>query len=137
VDVIQNYCNSNNLSSRIKEKSPKPQRKVSKETKGTKIDTQAETFKLFKEGNSVADIARTRMLTIQTIEGHLVSYILKGKINIEELVSREKLLLIEPVVKEFEGGSIKPIKDKLGESVGFGEIRLVIAWEDYKKNIMD
>ncbi|MES1219587.1 MAG: helix-turn-helix domain-containing protein [Bacteroidota bacterium] len=135
MEVIQQYCKNNNLSSRIQEKSPKRQRKEPIGIKTTKSDTRAETYKLYKEGMSVADIAKARNLTIQTIEGHLAHYVYSGGIKIEELVSREKLLLIEPAIKDFTGGSITPIKEKLGSTASFGEIKLVIAWADFKKNI--
>jgi len=65
--VIQQYCTEHGLSSRITEKSPKRERKESKLSK-TKIDTKAETYKLYKEGIAIGDIAKQRSLTIQTIE---------------------------------------------------------------------
>ncbi len=61
-------------------------------------------------------------------------YVLKGLINIEELVSDDKISLIEPVLKDFNGGSITHIKEKLGKDTSFGEIRLVIAWTIFKNN---
>jgi hypothetical protein len=42
------------------------------------------------------------------------------------------MVLIEPALKDFKGGSITPIKQHLGESISFGEIRLVIAWMNNK-----
>ena len=72
---------------------------------------------------SVADIAKQRGFTVQTIEGHLAYYVSQGDINIEELVSREKLLLIEQAIKDYTGTAIAPIKAKLGSSISFGEIR--------------
>jgi hypothetical protein len=57
-----------------------------------------------------------------------------GEINIEELVSKEKILLIEPHVKEFDGGTITTIKEKLGTKISFGEIRLVLASHTFKKS---
>ncbi len=135
LEVIQQYCKTNNLSSRIHEKTPKQQRKEPTGIKGTKIDTKAETYKLFKGGMPAVAIAQARNLTVQTIEGHLAHYVYKGAINIEELLSKEKLLVIEPAIKEFTEGSIKPIKEKLGDTISFGEIRLAIAWTGFKKNI--
>ena len=134
IEVIQQYSKEHNLTSNIAEKTPKRQRKETKEPRTPKIDTKAETYKLYKEGILIAEIAKTRNLTIQTIEAHLAHYVQKGEIGIEELVSREKLLLIEPVLEDFKGGSIIPIKEKLGSKVGFGDIRLVIAWAWFKKN---
>ncbi len=135
LEIIQQYCKEYNLLSRIAEKSPKRQRKETTGQKEPKIDTKGETYKLYKEGMLVSNIAKTRNLTIQTIEGHLAYYVQRGEINIEELISREKLLLIEPAIKDFNGGSITPIKEQLGNAVGFGEIRLVIASSVFKNNI--
>jgi uncharacterized protein YpbB len=99
-----------------------------------KIDTKAESFKLYKEGKTVREIAVQRKLTVQTIESHLAYYVFKGEIRIEELVSREKMVLIEPLVKDFEGGSVTPIKERLGDDVSYGEIRLMIAWKDHQRS---
>ena len=99
-----------------------------------KVDTKAESFKLYRDGLSVDEIAKERNLTTQTIEGHLAHYVEQGEIDIEELVSREKLLLIEPVIKDFTGGSITPVKEKLGNSISFGEIKLTIAWNQFQKH---
>jgi ATP-dependent DNA helicase RecQ len=134
LSIIQQYCTEHDLSSRIMEKSSKRERKESKLSK-TKIDTKAETYKFYKEGIAIGDIAKQRSLTIQTIEGHLAHYVQSGDIDINELVSREKLILIELAIKEFNGGSIAPIKQKLGNSISFGEIRLVIAWSAFQKSI--
>lgn len=129
LDIIVSYCREHGLVSSIKEKLPKRTRK---ETKATRIDTKAESFRLFKEGNSVVDISGMRNLAIQTIEGHLAHYVQKGEIGIEELVSREKIVLIEPAIRDFAGGSILPVKEKLGSAVGFGDIKLVLAWTAFK-----
>lgn len=128
--IIKEYSEENNLSSNISEKVPKRKQKESNTVKEPKIDTKTETFTLYKDGKTVAEIAAQRNLTAQTIESHLAYYVFKGEIKLEELVSREKIILIEPLVKDFKGGSITPIKEKLGNSVSYGEIRLVVAWND-------
>jgi len=92
-----------------------------------KGDTHAESLKLYKEGQTVADIAKTRNLTISTIETHLTKFVRSGDIKIEDLVSREKRIIIESAFKDFDGGSISPIKQQLGNNISFGEIRLVMA----------
>ncbi|HKO80293.1 MAG TPA: helix-turn-helix domain-containing protein [Chitinophagaceae bacterium] len=135
LDIILAYSEQHGLSSLIHEKSPKRERKTdSNGSRRDKPDTKALSFDLYKAGKSVADIANERKLTIQTIEGHLAYYIRQGEIGIEELISREKLVIIEPVIKEFNGGSITSIKEKVGSSIGFGEIRLAIAWYDFKRS---
>ena len=132
LDIILTYSRENNLSSLIHEKLPKRERKERTGEKKPKVDTKAESYKLYKEGIPVPDIAKARSLTIQTIEGHLAHYVYTGLIDINELVSSEKLVLIEPAIKNFNGGSITPIKEKLGTGISFGEIRLVMAWTALK-----
>jgi ATP-dependent DNA helicase RecQ len=134
LDIILGYCNEKGLSSLIHEKSPKRERKTSNAEKKNKVDTKEESFKLYKKGKGVEEIAKERNLTKQTIEGHLAYYISIGEINISELVSREKILLIEPAAKTFSGGSLTPLKGKLGDHISFGEIKLVIAWVEFQKN---
>ena len=134
LDIIIEYCNEKNLSSLIHEKIPKRERKTAEPEKKNKIDTKAESFRLYQEGKGVEEIAKERNLTQQTIEGHLAHYVSMGEINISELVSREKVLLIEPIAKTFSGKSLTPIKEKLGREISFGEIKLVIAWLGFKEN---
>lgn len=129
VNIIQQYCKEHNLISLINEKVPKRQRKEKDETRP---DTKSETYKLFKEGKLINEIASIRNFAIQTIEGHLAWFVRKGIINIDELVSREKIVLIEPAIKNFEGGAIAPIKQQLGDDASFGEIRLVMAWKEFE-----
>lgn len=131
LSVIKEYSRENNLSSTISEKIPK---RRGKQAKKSRTDTRAETFDLYIEGKTVDEIAKQRNLTVQTIEGHLAYYVQNGLIKIDNLVSREKIVLIEPVAREFKGGSITPIREKLGNAVGFGEIRLVLAWLSYQKS---
>lgn len=132
LEIIKEYSKEKGLSSTITEKPPKRKRK---EAKGSKFDTKAETFKLYQEGKTVSEIAAQRNLTSQTIEGHLSHFVQKGIIKVEQLVSREKIVLIEPAVKDFTGGSIVPIKEMLGDEVSFGEIRLVLASMEHKNHL--
>lgn len=134
IDVIESYCKEHNLSSLVHEKIPKREKK--EKPAAPKIDTKLESYTLYKEGKSVTGIATTRGLTPQTVEGHLAHFVSLGKIKIEELVSREKIIIIEPALKTFEGGSITPIKEKLGDDISFGEIRLVLAWKEFEEKLM-
>lgn len=137
LDVILEYCEGRNLASAISEKSPKRERRERTGERKPKVDTKAESFRLYKEGKTINEIAETRGFTIQTIEGHLAHYVESGEINANELISSEKLLLIEPVIKDFQGGSITLVKEKLGADISFGEIKLAIAWLKYKNSLSE
>jgi hypothetical protein len=136
LEVILDYCKEHSLSSFMHTKQAKRERKEKKAT-GEKDDTKTISYKLHQEGNSVADIARIRNLAASTIESHLAFYIRRGIISVNELVKSEKLILIEPYIENTEGSSLSLIKQKLGDAVSFGEIRMVLAaqeWEKMKEN---
>ncbi len=130
LDIITAYCDEHGLESRIDERAVK---KIKKEKKEKKTNTKEETFRLFREGNPISEIAKQRNLTLQTIEGHLAFYVTQGEIRIEELLSQEKIMMMEPLTKEFAGGSITALKEQVGEEVSFGEIRMMLAWQEYLK----
>lgn len=132
LDKILDYCKENDLSSLIHEKVPKRERKTAGEKK-PKIDTKAETYRLYKEGKMFEEIAKERKLTIQTIEGHLAHYVKSGDININELISKEKIDLIESAAKN-TGSNLIQLKEKLGGRFSFGDIKLVLAWLEFKKS---
>ena len=65
-----------------------------------------------------------RGLTTGTIEGHLAHYISTGKLSLNEFVPTEKIRRIQAVLPV---SSMTEAKEKLGEDISYGEIRMVIA----------
>jgi ATP-dependent DNA helicase RecQ len=111
----------------MSEKMPK------KQPKEKKADTKEETYLLYKQGKTVTEIANERKLTEQTISGHLAYYVQQGLIPVTELVAKEKLVLIEPVLEKLNTRSLIPIKEKLGDNISYGEIRITVAWKEFEK----
>ncbi len=135
LDIILEYCHDKNLASLIHEKTPKRERKSTGSDKKVKGETKLESFRLYKQGKNIDEIAKERNLTRGTIESHLAYYVFTGNINnISELVNPEKITLIEPEIRNLSGKSITAVKEKLGNVVSYGEIRLVMAWLDRKKD---
>lgn len=135
LEIIQTYAEERGLTSSIPEKSTKRKKKEKPEPKEKKPDTKAETFRLYQEGKTVSEIAKERSLTVQTIETHLAHFVTTGDIKIEDLVSREKIVLIEPALKGIEKGSpLTVVKEKLPSEIGYGDIKLVLAWMDRKSS---
>ncbi|MER3471904.1 MAG: hypothetical protein C4330_11430 [Chitinophagaceae bacterium] len=122
LSIIQECCAENGLVSAMAIKEPKKKRKEPKK------DTKTESLRLYNEGKAISDIAKERNLSVQTVEGHLAHYVQTGAIEIDTLISKEKIALIEPELKNYTGTAITPIKEKLGSSISFGEIKLVQAW---------
>ena len=122
--VVREYCHAKGLSSRITLKRPKRVRKANGEII---TDTKLQSFELFQKGISIDVIAQQRKLSPITIEGHLAHYIELGEIEVTRLVPPEKIKIIEKTIHKHGIEKLAPIKEELGESYSFGEIRAVIA----------
>jgi ATP-dependent exoDNAse (exonuclease V) alpha subunit len=133
LQVINEYCDEHNVTSSVSSKENKRVRKE-KVVNETKDDSKTISYNLHKEGNSIAEIAGIRNLAISTIEQHLTYFIHRGLISVHELVKTEKIILIEPHLQNTEHDSIVPIKQKLGDSVSFGEIRMVLAAKEWEQS---
>ncbi|MFI5136762.1 MAG: helix-turn-helix domain-containing protein [Sphingobacteriales bacterium] len=128
---VKAYCAKNGLSSKIKQKIPKRERKAKTERSGNgnkSSDTAFDSFTLYKSGITIAGIAEARGLAVSTIEGHLSFYIYTGAIELSELVVEEKQQPIKDVVESYGAEKLGPLKEVLGEDYSYGEIRAVIAW---------
>jgi len=108
-----------------KEVNPKRERK--EKSAEEKTDTKTLSYNLFKEGKTVAEIAKERNMAIVTIEGHLSWFVGTGDIDINKLVPLEKQLLIKDAIKLHGVESYKTLKENLAENISYGEIRLVLA----------
>lgn len=133
LEIITEYCQENGIVSLMHEKIPGTEKKKKNDTAKQKEDTRVISFQMYNEGKSVAKIAKERNLTVQTIEGHLTQYIRSGDIEIGSLLPAEKTAMIQVALKDYDGGSVTPIKQALGDDISFGEIRMVIAAMDAAK----
>jgi ATP-dependent DNA helicase RecQ len=130
--AIVAYCSQHNLASKINLKSPKRERKAKTKTPRSNA-TQQESFSLYKNGMSIADIATQRGYASSTIEGHLASFIKTGEIDVSELVSPVKIPAIKDAIESYGADALSPLKQVLGDDYSYGEIRAVMAWMDGMK----
>jgi hypothetical protein len=94
-----------------------------------KGDSARMSYEMFKSGKPLLEIAKERGLTVATVQGHMVSYIRKGELDILELLDEEKVQDISRALKDHYKDSIAPVKKVLGATYSFGEIRMVLAME--------
>lgn len=127
LDIILGYCQERELESRMHEKSIQKEKKDPKKKAPKKGDTYAHSLELYRKGKSITEIAAERNLTTGTIEGHLARYVRSQEIPVVELVSADKIERIEKALAGFNGISVTPVKEQLGDSISYGEIRLVMA----------
>ncbi|MEH1767923.1 MAG: DNA helicase RecQ [Nostoc sp.] len=89
-------------------------------------DTEIFTFQLHKQGLSVDEIAKKRNIRPTTIIRHLADLIEKNQpVDLNQLVSLEHQQKIWQVLEVLGDISLTPIREQLGESYSFDEIRLV------------
>ncbi len=125
--MVGEYCATNNIKTNMVAKEANPKRERKEKSVEEKTDTKILSYNLFKEGKSIAEIAKERNFTIGTIEGHLAYYVSNGDIDINKLVSLEKQLLIKAAATSHGSESHKILKDNLPEAITYSEIRMVMA----------
>lgn len=125
---IKNYCLQKNLTSRIELKLAKRGNRQRTKRDASGNDTYRISLEMYRDGRSIADIARERGIQPSTVENHLARFIPTGEIQIHELVALPKIETIRNAVVKFnDAGALSPIKEFLGDDYTYGEIRAVIA----------
>lgn len=122
--IITEYCLRNGLEQKTPDMKGRIDKKSSREPKP---DTRKLSFDLFRAGKNLEEIAQIRKLTKGTIETHLTSYIKSGEIEINALVNNEKINLITDYFRANNSASPGMAKEALGESISWGELRMVLA----------
>lgn len=105
-----------------------PKKSVYAKAKEKKEDTKVTTFKLYKQGMKIKEIAKERDLNQQTIVRHLAHYVAKGMIAVDELVSDSKAEAVREVIESV--GTTKglaAIKEACPSDITYQDIVLVIA----------
>jgi len=86
---------------------------------------------LFQSGKSVEEIAHQRELNINTIVGHLASFIATGEIKITDLVSEEHYKELKVLIPKYKFENLSDLKHQIDDKYSFAELRLVL--EDLTK----
>ncbi|MBF2013730.1 MAG: DNA helicase RecQ [Rivularia sp. T60_A2020_040] len=117
IQVIQGY---------LQDKSPQKQKSSSSSTNEEISETELQTFELHKQGLSIQEIAQQRDLRSTTIIRHLSDLIAKNQpVDINLIVPVDKQKKILQVLDILGDIALTPIKEYLGDSYSFDEIRLV------------
>ncbi len=95
---------------------------------GKREDTKATSLAMLREGLTIAEIADRRVLTKQTVEGHLAFYVKSGELAIDNLLPEERRRALEEKIAALADlSSLKALKTALGDEYSYGEINLVLA----------
>lgn len=119
--VIREYCDENDIeTSKDAEifEAPKPKRQ--------KGDTKKVSLELFKSGKSQEQIALERDLNVNTITGHLASFIASGEVKITDLISEAHYKELKEKIPKYTFENLSDLKHQIDEKYSYGELRLVL-----------
>jgi len=101
--------------------------------KPKKISNKDMSFKLFNEGKTIDEIAKTCGFVKSTIENHISYFINIGKLPMEALVDDKKAKIIMETLKKNPESSFTEIKEMLPIDISFGQIRAVKSFLEQQK----
>lgn len=111
---------------------PEEETTPKEKTKPQKGDSHRLSLTLFNEGKTVKEIAAERNLSPTTVEGHLVSFILTGEIDIVQLVPDSKVQYLLPILKGIDTKtSLSDIKEKMPKECTYMDIRAILNYIIY------
>lgn len=120
LEVIKAYCEAYNVI-------PTGINDIEMEVeKKPKINTKEVSYKLFKEGKTVEEIAGIRELTENTIFGHLASYIPSSKITVTDLMPEEHYVELKQIIPTLTFENLSDLKNQLDDKYSYAELRLVL-----------
>jgi ATP-dependent DNA helicase RecQ len=143
---IREFRQDNNLSIQP-DTTPEPHI-VDLDSKVTKLDsapvppdaneatyTQLYTFELFQRGLKPSEIAEERNIRLTTVMTHLADLIeMKYAVDLDRLVARDRQAKILEAIQQADDFSLSKIRDRLGDTYGWDEIRLMRAWWNAQNN---
>ncbi len=119
LDIINEFCEVNGIEGSNMQEGTKPLKKLPKGS------TQELSFTMFKEGNSIEEIAQIRNFSPSTIEGHLSDYVKRGLLSVESVIDKDKVRIIREFMLDNTDLKGAELKLALGEEYSYGEIRMV------------
>jgi len=102
----------------------RPKKKKNKKEKKSTIE---ETLELFKEHLSISEIAKKRKLTETTIYNHFTKLIQMDVIEIDEILSNDKVSELAKAFEKYENESLSQLKEVYGDTFSWDELRLFRA----------
>jgi ATP-dependent DNA helicase RecQ len=132
IALIGDYCEEHSLSPVTRDTSParrskRASKRASRSNGRSLSRSLIETKRLFVDGFSIEEIAVERGYAAKTIVGHIEKI---GRsdptFSIEQLLpSPDKISTIEAALQSNKSGYLAPVKDDLGDSYSYEEIRMV------------
>ncbi len=128
--AVESFCQRHSIEGNMARKPVNLKKERKEKSSSPRVDTKQVSYELFKQGKNIAAIAAERNMVQGTIEGHLAHFVASGKINIDELVGKQKQQQIKDALLIHGAQSLKNLSDNLPAGITYGDIRLVMAIEN-------
>jgi len=102
-------------------------KKVKPKKRKDKTPTKEVSFRMYKEGKAIAEIAKERGLVEGTIGGHLCQYVAEGVLDVGEFLEPVKLNRIIDLTHKLDSVNAGELKSVLGNDYSYADIRFAIA----------
>jgi uncharacterized protein YpbB len=116
LEIIRKYCSDNSIA---------PKEDILEEKKIKKGETRKMSYKMFKDGLTIPEIAKKRGLVNGTIESHLAVFVASGDLEITDLMPKKKYLELKKIMEASKFESLSELKNKIDEKFTYGEMRMV------------
>ena len=133
LNEIINYCNDHKVASKMDLKATK--RSNARTSRDVQSPTKDISFNFFKQGMTVEQIAEKRAVTTATIENHLLFFVKKGEIDVHAFVEDSKIGPIKHALKKNENFSLTKIKELLGDTFSWMDIKAVKARMNFEETL--
>ena len=107
---------------------------ASKTEKPKKGESHRISLEMFQSGKSIEEIALERNFSSSTIEGHLCTFLATGEVVIGQLLDSETQKKITTVIDEIGPLSSKTIKERLDETITYGQIKATLEFYKIANN---
>jgi hypothetical protein len=101
--------------------------------KPKKGESMLETLRMIRLGKTLKEVSADRALAISTIEAHCTQLIAQGKLDVYQIISKEKVDEIQNAMTKSQSASVSYLKGQLGAGFSFGEISAVVAHVEFQK----
>ena len=119
--VIKGYCEEHDIE--ISTETDIIEESKQKRKRG---DAKKKSLELFKSGKSISEIANERELNVNTIFGHLASFIISGEVKITDLVPKVHYEELKEIIPKKKFDTLSDLKRELDDKYSYGELRLLL-----------
>lgn len=106
----------------------------SKSTKPEKGGSKKLSLEMYIQGLTLIEIAEHRGITTGTVENHLAEFVTTGQVNVFDFFTQSELDLIEKASQNPDNTSISLIKNQVGETLSYTQVKMGINYLNSKTN---